>query len=195
MKIGIDPGHGMANRKAGVFDPGAVHTPSHPPLFEADVVLEYGLALKERLRSGGFEVFITRQDSQTPTPLSQRAQRVKEAGGDILISLHLNASDDPAAQGVEVIYNRDNSKPLARLIQERLVRTTHFRDRGIKHRPELAVLKFTGPAVLIELGFISNEHDRNTLLEAEVREAINDAIVDALDEFIQSRQAIPAHMA
>lgn len=47
-----------------------------------------------------------------------------------------------------------------------------MRDRKVKQRTDLAVLKFTGLAVLIELGFIANDSDRAKLLNAQVRDTI-----------------------
>jgi N-acetylmuramoyl-L-alanine amidase len=47
-----------------------------------------------------------------------------------------------------------------------------MRDRKIKQRTDLAVLKFSGVAVLVELGFIANDADRTKLLDAQIRDAV-----------------------
>ena len=57
-------------------------------------------------------------------------------------------------------------------MQEESVSTTGLRDRDIKERPDLAVLKFKGPALLIELGFIANDKDRGVLLNPAMREKV-----------------------
>jgi N-acetylmuramoyl-L-alanine amidase len=45
----------------------------------------------------------------------------------------------------------------------------------------LAVLKFkSGPAVVIELGFITNDNDRNFLIDGANRESICNAIAGVL---------------
>jgi N-acetylmuramoyl-L-alanine amidase len=49
---------------------------------------------------------------------------------------------------------------------------TKIRDRKIKQRTDLAVLKFQGVAVLVELGFVANDGDRAKLLDAQVRQAV-----------------------
>ena len=55
-----------------------------------------------------------------------------------------------------------------------------MRDRKIKQRTDLAVLKFSGTAVLIELGFIANDKDRGKLLDAQMRDSITRMIADVV---------------
>ena len=65
-------------------------------------------------------------------------------------------------------------------MQTALIAATKLRDRGIKQRPDLAVLKFKGPAVLVELGFIDNDKDRDTFLDPLVRDKVCKAIAASL---------------
>ena len=55
-------------------------------------------------------------------------------------------------------------------------------DRKIKQRTDLAVLKFSGTAVLIEPGFIANDQDREKLLNAQMRDSIVRTIADVVIE-------------
>jgi N-acetylmuramoyl-L-alanine amidase len=107
-----------------------------------------------------------------------RAANAKKAGCDLLISLHLNDFDDDAANGVEVLFRDDEDKALAARLQKALLQATGLKDRKIKQRTDLAVLKFDGRAVLIELGFIANDRDRETLLNPAIRDAVCKAIVE-----------------
>ena len=115
---------------------------------------------------------MTRDDGTDPTPVGQRASMAKNAGCDVFISLHLNDFDDDSANGLEVLYRDTQDKALAQKLQDALVAATKMRDRKVKQRTDLAVLKFTGLAVLIELGFIANDSDRAKLLNAQVRDTI-----------------------
>jgi N-acetylmuramoyl-L-alanine amidase len=182
MKVAIDPGHGFSNRSAGVFDPGATHKEGQTNFQEADIALQYGLALKQTLADRGINSFMTRTNNTDAAPVALRASRAKEAGCDAYISFHLNDAEDDAAHGLEVLYRSDvKDKALATVLQQELVDATGIRNRGIKQRTDLAVLKFKpGPAVLIELGFIANDNDRNTLLNAETRASVCRTIVDVL---------------
>jgi N-acetylmuramoyl-L-alanine amidase len=172
MKICVDPGHGMSNRQIGIFDSGATHTENSFLFREADLALGYALALKDTFRARGVDVFMTRDDATDHAPVGKRAAMAKNAGCDVFISLHLNDFDDDSANGLEVLFRDAQDKALAQKLQDALVKVTKIRDRRIKQRTDLAVLKFQGVAVLVELGFIANDGDRATLLDAQIREAV-----------------------
>jgi N-acetylmuramoyl-L-alanine amidase len=176
MKFCVDPGHGMSNRQMGIFDSGAVHVENGFLFREADIALRYGLALKDTFRARGIDVFMTRDDDSDHAPVGKRAAMAKTAGCQALISLHLNDVDDDTANGIEVLFRDESDKALAQKLQTALVKVTKLRDRRIKQRTDLAVLKFAGVAVLVELGFIGNDGDRARLLDAQVREAVVQSI-------------------
>ena len=176
MKICIDPGHGMSNRQTGIYDPGATHVENGFQFQEAAIALRYGLALKDVFRAQQVEVFLTRDDATDHTPVGSRASMAKAAGCEALISLHLNDFDDDSANGLEVLYRDTDDKVLAQRLQDALIKVTKMRDRKIKQRTDLAVLKFGGIAVLIELGFIANDQDRAKVLNAQMRDAITRTI-------------------
>jgi N-acetylmuramoyl-L-alanine amidase len=180
MKVCIDPGHGMSNRQIGVFDPGATHLENGFLFKEADIVLRYGLALKDALRARATEVFMTRDDNTDHAPVGRRATNASAAGCDALVSLHLNDAEAEQANGLEVLYRGEDDKPLAQMLAKSLAEVTGMKNRGAKQRTDLAVLKFPGLAVLIELGFIANDGDREKLLQPNVREQVVDTIASAL---------------
>jgi len=182
MKVAIDPGHGLSNRTPGVFDSGATHREGDSTFQEADITLQYGLELRQTLVGRGIGNFMTRSSRDEAAPVALRASRARDAGCDVFVSFHLNDAEDDNAQGLELLFRSDTKdKPLASTLQQALVTLTGLRDRKIKKRTDLAVLKFKpGPAVLIELGFIANDNDRNTLLNADVRSSICSKIVDVL---------------
>lgn len=168
---------------------------------EADIALDYGLQLQKAFQANEIPVFMTRADNKAPAPVGQRAGRAEKAGCTHYISLHLNDPDSPtdtSAHGLEVLFrDATKDKPLAEKLQTALVRVTKFRDRGTQFRPNLAVLKFSkGPAVLIELGFISNTADRTDLLSHAVRDAVCDAIVSRLvQKPVPAPLSVPALLA
>ena len=180
MKVCIDPGHGMSNRQTGIFDSGAVHVENGFMFREADITLRYALTLKDVFRAQKVEVFMTRDDQSDHTPVKSRATMAKAAGCDLFLSLHLNDFDDDSANGLEVLFRDNQDKALAQKLQDALIKVTKMRDRQIKQRTDLAVLKFAGTAVLIELGFIANDKDREKLLNAQMREIITQTIAQVV---------------
>lgn len=180
MKICVDPGHGMSNRRFGVFDSGCTHTESGFLFRESDIVLKYGLTLKDVLRARGAEVFMTRDDDTDHAPVGQRATNAKRANCDRFVSIHVNDADSDNANGFEVLYGDSRHKQLAQTMQDAVLEVMKLRDRNIKERTDLAVLKFRGPAVLIELGFIAHDEDRDTILNPQIREDVCKAIADVM---------------
>jgi N-acetylmuramoyl-L-alanine amidase len=180
MKVCIDPGHGMSNRSPGVFDPGCTHREGSTDFKESDIVLKYGLTLKDVLRARNIEVFMTRDDDTDPAPVDRRARSAKDAGCDKFVSIHVNAAEVEQANGVEVLYNDNGDKAFAEKMQKALIKVMKLKDRGAKKRTDLAVLKFNGPAVLIELGFIANDKDRETFMDPLIRAQVCAAIADSL---------------
>lgn len=88
----IDPGHG------GV-DPGAVGVSG---TYEKDLVLAYGLALRDALQATGtYRVVMTRDDDRF-IPLRGRVQIANEAGGDLFLSLHANTNPSRKLRGASV---------------------------------------------------------------------------------------------
>lgn len=152
LKVCLDPGHGMANRRPGVFDPGCERGDLH----EADIVLVWANAIGHELAALGVSVFYTRRDNQRPTPLGSRASMAEDAGCDLLVSIHVNDADGKPT-GTETLYTGTDDQALAQRCQTAMLKGLGLRDRGIKQTGVLAVLKFRGPAVLLELGFIGTD--------------------------------------
>lgn len=189
MKICIDPGHGMSNKTLGVYDPGCAHTENGFQFQEASIALRYALALKDAFLAKKLDIFLTRDDAEDPAPVILRARKAVQAQCDVFISLHLNAYEGgDQAKGLEVLFNKKTDKGLAEQLQRALVSTIGLHDRGIKQRSDLAVLQFTGPAVLIELGFLANDEDRNKLIDPQVRHLMANTIVEVIvDYFSESK--------
>lgn len=180
MKVAIDAGHGMSNRRKHFYDPGATHVEDGFEYQEADIALLYAQQLKDTLLACGIESFLTRRSEKDHAPYRERVRNARASKCDLLISFHLNDFEDDSANGLEVLYNTKKDLELAKKLQTKLSRIAGMRSRGTKHRPELAVLKFTGPSVLIELGFIGNDKNREVLINPQKREAICQGIAEVI---------------
>lgn len=90
IQVMIDPGHGGK-------DPGAIGPTG---LMEKDIVLTIGRMVREKLSSDArFSVRMTR-DTDIFIPLEERTAKANQAGSDIFVSLHINASRNRRAEGI-----------------------------------------------------------------------------------------------
>lgn len=119
---------------------------------------------------------------------SQRAALANAIPGSCrLVSVHANAhrmgKEFTSAGGVVVLYNRGSKtgSRIAQVFQRHLVNATGFRDRGIKPRGNLSILKRTRmPAIVTETGFYTNEDECLYLMSDEGRQKIAAAHVTAI---------------
>ena len=154
MKIFINAGHGGT-------DPGAV---SKKGTKEADVTRKVCSLLACQLIQKGFDVEYFQQKKS----FTEVSQAENNSNSDLFISIHCNSFSDSKANGVEVLHYPTSTKGIkyAQIIQNELVESTTLKDRGIKARSDLHVLRKTkAVAILVELAFISNPEEEKLLLE------------------------------
>ena len=167
IKIYIDQGHNPVNPNAGAEGNG---------LREQDLVYRIGILLADRLRANGnFDVRLSRPTADTQigssntTSLRLRVEDANSWGADYFISLHTNASEIESATGSEAfVYNKPSvAYDLSESMLEQLNIYTGLNNRGTFVRSGLYVLRRTQmPAVLVELGFITNPNDAALMLNS-----------------------------
>ena len=161
IKIYLDQGHNPRDYNTGAEGNG---------FYEQDITYEVGILLNDLLMANGnFNVRLSRPTRDTvlgtnnSTSLSERVRQANEWGADVFISLHTNAALNRNASGSEALIYSNRSRvsyELADDILKNLNLVTGLRNRGIIERPGLYVLRFTRmPAVLVEMGFITNSYD------------------------------------
>lgn len=171
--IVIDAGHGG-------YDAGAVNGSR----YEKNDNLRMALAVGERLERCGIKVIYTRK-TDVFIPLLERSRISNNQNVDLFASFHRNSANSSAANGVEtIVYTNASAKSrqAAQALQQALVDVGVQSDRGVK-TGNLSVLRETNaPALLLELGFISNAQD-NALFD-ERFDAYADAIAASLAQSV-----------
>ncbi len=144
------------------MDPGAVRA----GVQEKDLTLAITLRLKALLEEQGATVVLTR-DRDTLVELARRVQINQAVKPAVFISIHINASENSAADGIETYYFSDESEPLARALQGSMTSWMQEKDRSV-HRRGFYVVKCSAvPAVLLEVGYISSSRKRSLLEEEQ----------------------------
>lgn len=187
-KVLLDAGHGGA-------DPGAQAGGISEKDITLDIVLTTGKILEHYLQN--VEVYYTRIVDKAQS-LILRHKTIMDIQPDAFVSIHCNAiADHPSTlwderkytEGLEIFYRDDNDFPLAQSLIHVLGRSTIWKkNRGVKQDQEWLSKKLTVlnslavPAVLIEIGFLSHERERQMILENQtsIAELISHGICDYL---------------
>ncbi|WP_339789086.1 N-acetylmuramoyl-L-alanine amidase family protein [Paenibacillus sp. FSL R7-0313] len=173
----IDPGHGGS-------DPGTISFTKKP---EKHFALALGLKVQALLeKEPDIELIMTRETDIYPT----RPERVKLANdlnADVFVSIHGNSvTAAPQISGTETYYyQRESSKALATLIHKNLINALGFNDRGVKNGNYQVIRETTMPAVLLEIGFLSNQIEEEAMMSETNLNKAAQAIVDGIKEYLK----------
>lgn len=178
--IVIDPGHGGQ-------DPGA----QFGGIKEKDINLDIALRLREILSASGCKVILTREvdkDFYLPNfvlgrmakraELSQRVRMASMSQADLFISIHANSYPGGYSYGMETYHHVKSpaGKALAERIQTELKNVQPDNKRAAKSGDYYLLNQTQMPAVLVEVGFLSNSKERKLLQNSNYQEQIAKAI-------------------
>ena len=173
----LDAGHGGK-------DPGA----SGNGLVEKDLTLTMLKKVNKELDKD-IKVYLTRNSDVYPDNNSRA--RIANQIADAMVSIHMNSTTNAMTNGTETLYQVHSndtgetltSKQLAELIQNSIIEATGNNNRGIVKRTDLLILNGTTvPAVIIEVGFLSNAGDALKLSQGSYQDIVAEAIADAIEE-------------
>lgn len=227
----IDPGHGGT-------DPGAVSKDGKT--YESHLTLDISQRLKRKINAAFPEVYvILTRDTDVFVPLGERARKANDAGAELFMSVHINASKSASPNGYSIhllgksankdrdlfAYNMDVCKrensvvmleedssttyadfdpddpesfifmllmqssnleqsfKFAEILERHLKEGPVKADRGVWQNPFMVLWRTGMPAVLVELGFISNENDLSVLKKEDERDAIADKLFLSFKEY------------
>ncbi|MDN5343954.1 MAG: N-acetylmuramoyl-L-alanine amidase [Clostridia bacterium] len=181
----VDPGHGGID--SGATGPGG--TP------EDRVNLAISQRLAEFLTRGGARVFLTRQDEnvqegESGDDLVERVRLAKRVGADLFISIHCNAFDG-RERGAQLFYDQKSTegKKLAEAIQAEIRRRLANTDRVPLSIDALVLRAQKIPAVIVEVGFISNPQEEKLLADDGYQRQMAFAIYAGLVNYLAEKGA------
>ncbi|MFN2364090.1 MAG: N-acetylmuramoyl-L-alanine amidase [Halarsenatibacteraceae bacterium] len=176
-KIVLDSGHGG-------FDAGAIGPTG---LNEKDVVLAISLKAAEILEDKGHQVILTRDDD-TFISLQDRVKIANNSDAGLFVSLHANAAHRNTAKGIETYYapdRRSDSYYLANIMQKNMLNQLGLFDRGVKSDNFYVIRNTEMPAVLLEIGFISNKEEEELLRDNSFRERAARSVAEGIEEYLE----------
>ena len=165
--ICIDAGHGG-------FDGGA----TSKDILEKDITLKASLYLGRMLEDTGYKIIYTRTKdvslkSDKVSDMKERLRVINKKSNIIYISIHANKYPSSIVHGAQVFYSINNnlSKNLSEFIQEYLCLEDKTNTRCAKSIKDKYITdNATIPGAIVELGFMSNEVDLNTMTNDQTLE-------------------------
>lgn len=188
LTVVIDPGHGGK-------DPGA--TAIDKKTYEKDLNLDVALRLNRILKDIGFNTLMTRKDDSY-ADLAGRSGLANDNYADFFMSIHFNAFMS-SAKGIETLYYPNDitdeypfdNKKMAEIFHSEIISALKRPSRGITPRPGLHVLNKTKmPAILAELGFMTNPEEFEEIKKAEYREMAARALAASIVRYYQEIEQI-----
>lgn len=179
VDIVLDAGHGGN-------DPGAVYEDT----LEKEITLQIAKQTKALLEESGYKVGMTRKDDSF-VGLTERAEWANKRSTKIFVSIHCNASENMDGNGIETYYNEKqeaDSGVLAEVIQKSVIERTNAVDRGVKTADFTVIVKSDMPSVLVEVGFLSNEIEREKLEDPVYQKKLAEGISAGIQSYIPASE-------
>lgn len=126
---------------------------------------------------------LTRSDD-TFLELKDRAAMANNLNADLFISVHANSSGSSAASGTETYYQRESSKALANVMHKYLVQATGLSNRGVRYGNFHVIRETKMPAVLLEVGYLSNKGDESLLFTESLQNKVAAGMVSGIKEYL-----------
>ena len=175
LRIAIDAGHGGGNTGAG--------GPSGT--IEKELTLAVSLKLRQALRLQGAKVIMTRT-TETFVDNKERILLYRDSLPDLLISLHLNSSDDPIhVGGTSTYYRYIGFRNLSLDIYKRML------ELGLQEYGNTGSFNFMlnspieYPNALVEILFLSNPEEEMKILDENFQQNVADKIVLGIKDFLE----------
>ena len=175
-KVVLDPGHGGT-------DYGAIRE----GINEKDITLDITQRVASILKSKGYKYAMTRTDD-TYLGLQERCDFTEAENPEIFVSIHVNSAVATEPSGIETHYYHEPSKELAETVQKHLINNIDSKDRGVLKSKFYVINHTDVPAVLVEIGFLSNPDERAQIITEKRKEATAKAIAEGIIEYLKDNK-------
>ena len=169
----LDAGHGGE-------DCGAIRE----DIDEKSITLDVAQRVKDILTQKGYRIEMTRETDKTVS-LQERVEFTEEINPDIFISIHVNSSEKPEITGLETHYYHQESLSLAQTVHSSLASNIKTNNRGLFKSKFYVINHTTAPAILVEIGFLSNAGERADLISEKRKQATAKAIAEGVQNYFK----------
>jgi glucan-binding YG repeat protein len=196
--IVVDAGHNYGG------DSGATSTINGITYNEADLNILVANKLQTELEDRGYNVIMTRTDDERQVmslveSLTNRVNIANKLNADFFISIHHNSASE-TAKGVLSLYSEESqddtfggelnsdriekSKEMATIINNSIANKLNLNNRGGQEQNLFVCRNTNMPAVLVEVGFITNEEEAIRCSDSDSQQKVAEAIAEAIEDNI-----------
>lgn len=173
----IDPGHG-GNDGGSVGQNGTL---------EKDVTLKTAIKVKQKLLQQTKATVILTREADEYVSLKDRVKVAHKKSADLFISIHYDAFTDHDVKGMTTYFYNLKDAGLAQMMHEQLLdHHLNTRDRGVAIGDYYVLRENLSPAILLELGYISNRDDEARINSKAYQAKEADAIASGITEYLRS---------
>lgn len=176
-KIVIDPGHGGE-------DPGATGASG---LYEKDFTLSLSKEIARALeKEPEIDVYMTREDDRfISSDESERPMFANDHDADLFLSIHGNTFETAEVTGTTTFYYWDSSRAFAETMHRHVLGATGFDDRGVLRGNFFVIREATMPAVLLEIGYLTNPEEERQMLDKPFQQSLARSITAGVKEYLE----------
>jgi N-acetylmuramoyl-L-alanine amidase len=174
INVVIDAGHG-----------GKDYGATHEQFSEKEIVDRIANKIKELNKDNEVVIHLTRATDEFVS-LEDRVATMNALKPDIVLSLHINAAENEVRSGMELfVYDSakehvKSSEYAGRLVDK--LEAGNFKVAGVKSAKFYVLNKSEAPTVMFQMGYLSDEHDRDYLTNDKKQEEIAGIVLDFLKE-------------
>lgn len=166
INVVIDAGHG-----------GHDHGMTVDHFTEKEIVASIAEKIKKNNSNKNVVIHLTRTEDNFIS-LQERAKLINELQPDLVLSLHVNGNKSTEASGIEIYISPQSSK----YENSKLIANHNFKSRGVKDANFMLLRETAYPSITVELGFLSNENDRQYLTNDNQQDKIAITILETIAE-------------
>lgn len=204
----IDPGKQInASKELEALAPGEPDEDGKPKMtpasvgtasgkFEYEITLAVAKLLKRELEMRGYTVVLSRETDTVSISNAERVANGNRSGAEIIIRLSAHASTNSDSHGIfSLIASATNPNTggdyqdsfyLANMLVTDACVTTGANRLGIYQTDKTVFLNFAKkPAVIVQLGFLSNAEEDTKLASAEYQKQLADGLADGIDSYFE----------
>ena len=140
--------------------------------------------IKELNNDANIEIVLIR-DGDISMELKERVSIINNLKPNLVISIHVNSNSNTMANGVQAYVPsnetfKDKSKEMAEIIVDKLAATGNLAKRNTTEAPFYLLKNANCPIMTLEIGFLTNEKDRNYITSAKGQNEIAAKILEAV---------------